>query len=55
MLLTMGVWRVGGLAEGCAERGGWRDGFINIKDMHNNDGGQRGAHRARVCEAHEAK
>ena len=29
-----------------------RGGFINIKDMYNNDGGQGGA---RDCEAHEAK
>jgi hypothetical protein len=29
-----------------------RGGFINIKDMYNNDGGQGGA---RVCEAHEVK
>ncbi len=28
------------------------DGFINIKDMYNNDGGQGGA---RVCEADEVK
>ena len=35
--------------------GGWvglRVGFININDMYNNDGSQRGA---RVCEAHEVK
>jgi len=29
---------------------GRRGGFINMKDMHNNKGGQGGA---RVCEAHE--
>jgi hypothetical protein len=31
---------------------GRRGGFINIKDMYNNDGGQGGA---RVCETHEVK
>ena len=31
----------------------WRGGFINIKDMYNNDGGQGGAPRG--CEAHEGK
>ena len=31
---------------------GWRDGFINIKDMYNNDVGKGGV---RVYEAHEVK
>jgi hypothetical protein len=31
---------------------GWRDGFINIKDMYNNEVGKEGVW---VCEAHEVK
>ena len=31
---------------------GLRVGFINIKDIYNNDGGKGGD---RVCEAHEVK
>jgi len=37
---------------GVAIMNGRRGGFINIKDMYNNDGGQGGA---RVCEPHEVK
>ncbi len=33
-----------------ARRDGRRGGFINVKDMYKNDGGQGGA---RVCEAHD--
>ena len=39
-------------AYGVAIMNGRRGGFMNIKDMYNNDGGQGGA---RDCEAHEAK
>jgi hypothetical protein len=40
-------------AYGVAIMNGQRDGFMNMKDMYNNDGGQGGG--ARVCEAHEVK
>ena len=33
-------------------RNGWRGGFVNIKDMYNNDFSQGGV---RVYEAHEVK
>ena len=39
-------------AYGVAIMNGRRGGFMNIKYMYNNDGGQGGA---RDCEAHEAK
>jgi hypothetical protein len=41
-----------GVASMKVRRYGRRGGFINIKDMHNNHGGQGGA---RVCEAPEVK
>jgi hypothetical protein len=39
-------------AYGVAQGRGWRYGFININDLHNNDVGKEGA---QGCEAYEVK